>query len=43
MCPSDFTNDDVGGDIRKEIARQYVKRIHQVVLSTYSVHLFEKV
>ncbi|MGE7858093.1 ThiF family adenylyltransferase [Bacillus sp. NPDC094064] len=35
-------NDDVGGDIRKEIARQYVKRIHQVVLSTYSVHLFEK-
>lgn len=35
-------NEDISLEIRKEIASQYVKRIHQVVLSTYGVHLLEK-
>ncbi|MBY0595237.1 ThiF family adenylyltransferase [Bacillus bingmayongensis] len=34
-------NKDISSELKQEIARQYVKRIHQVVLSTYGVHLFE--
>ncbi|MCI0764031.1 ThiF family adenylyltransferase [Bacillus sp. TL12] len=34
-------NKDISLELKQEIARQYVKRIHQVVLSTYGVHLFE--
>ncbi|PEB53827.1 thiamine biosynthesis protein ThiF [Bacillus pseudomycoides] len=36
-----FQNEDISLEIKREIASQYVKRIHQVVLSTYGVHLFE--
>ncbi|HDX9590869.1 TPA: ThiF family adenylyltransferase [Bacillus pseudomycoides] len=34
-------NEDISLEIKQEIASQYIKRIHQVVLSTYGVHLFE--
>ncbi|PFN04667.1 ThiF family adenylyltransferase [Bacillus cereus] len=34
-------NEGISLEIKQEIAKQYVKRIHQVVLSTYGVHLFE--
>ncbi|HEK9103564.1 TPA: ThiF family adenylyltransferase [Bacillus pseudomycoides] len=34
-------NRDISLELRQEIASQYVKRVHQVVLSTYGVHLFE--
>ncbi|MBC6972599.1 ThiF family adenylyltransferase [Bacillus sp. Xin] len=34
-------NEGISLEIKQEIASQYVKRIHQVVLSTYGVHLLE--
>ncbi|MDH2880576.1 ThiF family adenylyltransferase [Bacillus cytotoxicus] len=35
-------NEEIKIEMKQEIARQYIKRIHQTVLSTYGVHLLEK-